>query len=277
MYIGRTQDRITVMLDQSSLDILAEEIEKAGAYACRMQKGIGRSFKADGSVLTEADMNISHTITSLVHHLFPEAAVISEEENADDRRDAEWVFILDPIDGTDVYSQGMPSFAVSLGILDRDRKPVGAYIAAPRFGLGEESMMVRLDPGSAPTLNGKPLTLSGSKDDVTEITMGSKGAKELDFSAFTGKVRVFGSTIIHILAPALFSSIEGTVVQKCFVWDIASSHAVLKSLGMDLEDDKGNTFIYDDDFVFGKKKLRSILYGGTAIGRKELRAMLPPR
>ena len=36
-----------------------------------------------------------------------------EEENADDRRDAEWVFILDPIDGTDVYSQGMPSFAVS--------------------------------------------------------------------------------------------------------------------------------------------------------------------
>ena len=277
MYIGRTQDRITVMLDQSSLDILAEEIGKAGAYACRMQKGIGRSFKADGSVLTEADMNISHTITSLVHHLFPEAAVISEEENADDRRDAEWVFILDPIDGTDVYSQGMPSFAVSLGILDRDRNPVGAYIAAPRFGIGEESMMVRLDPGSSPTLNGKPLTLSGNKDDVTEITMGSKGAIELDFSHFRGKVRVFGSTIIHILAPALYTSVEATVVQKCFAWDIASSHAVLRSLGMELSDTEGNIFRYTDDFLFGKEKLDRILYGGTEKARAYLRDNLPPR
>ena len=265
------------MLDSSRLDILSYEVEKAADYARDMQKKVHRSFKSDGSVLTEADTAISHMITGKIHTLFPDAAIISEEEETGTEKDAEWIFVLDPIDGTDVYSQGLPSFAVSLGILNSRKEPVGAYISAPRFGIGTEKMNIRLDPGKMPLINGLPIMVDTIKDHVNEITMGSKGAKELDFSAFTGKVRVFGSTIIHILAPALFSSIEGTVVQKCFVWDIASSHAVLKSLGMDLEDDKGNTFIYDDDFVFGKKKLRSILYGGTAIGRKELRAMLPPR
>ena len=264
------------MLDVNRLDILSEEIWKAGRTARSMQQSVHRSFKDDGSVLTEADTAISHHIISVIHSLFPEAAVISEEETTEDRRDADWIFVLDPIDGTDVYSQGLPSFAVSLGILDRNLNPVGAYIAAPRFGIGEEEMRIRLDPGGVAMLNGKEIRLQSGKDTIREITMGSKGARELDFSRFTGKVRVLGSTIIHMLSPVVFPSIEGVVVQKCYVWDIISAHAVMKNLGMDLEDENGRPFRYSSGFVFGKEKLSSILYGGTEEGRRSLRAMLPP-
>ena len=264
------------MLDSRKLDILADEIEKAGALAARMQKGIQRSFKEDGSVLTEADTTISRMITERIHELFPEAAVISEEEMADDRRNAEWGFILDPIDGTDVYSQGLPAFAVSLGLLNRNREPVGAYISAPRFGIGGGSLFVRLDPGGKPMMNGEEIKIESNKDEIHQITIGSKGPKEFDFTSFTGKIRVLGSTIIHILSPAILPSIQGTAVQKCYAWDIASSHAVLKSVGMDLEDTDGKPFVYDDDFIFGKEMLRSYLYGGTQEGRRKLRAMLPP-
>ncbi len=264
------------MLDPVKMDILADEIWKAGVYAREMQRAVHRSFKDDGSVLTEADTAISRRLTGRIKELFPEAAVISEEEPADAPRDAEWIFILDPIDGTDVYSQGLPSFAVSLGILDKDRQAAGAMIAAPRFGVGEEEMRIRLDPYGEVTINGRPLSLIGNKDRITEITMGSKGARELDFSRFTGKVRVFGSTIIHILAPVIFPSIEGTVVQKCFAWDIASSHAVLRKMGMDLVDTNGKPFAYTDSFIFRKEKLESILYGGTEKARNSLRALLPP-
>ena len=91
-------------LDEERLQIISEEIRKAGEYAFRMQKSVHRSFKADGSVLTETDLAISHRITSLIHELFPHALVISEEEEAKGQIDAEWTFVLDPIDGTDVYS-----------------------------------------------------------------------------------------------------------------------------------------------------------------------------
>ncbi len=265
------------MLDSDKLDCLAKAVQDAGTLASSMQCDVHRSFKKDGSVLTEADTAISRMIIDEIRTLFPEAAVISEEEETENNRNADWVFIIDPIDGTDVYSQGLPSFAVSVGVLDRKREPVGAYIAAPRFGIASHSLFVRLDPGKKVFVNGTEMTSAGNKDDVFEITTGSKGPLELDFSAFKGKIRVFGSTILHILAPVLLPAVQGVVVQKCYAWDIASSHAVMKALGMDLEDENGNAFLYTDDFIFGKQKLESILYGGTAAGRAKLRLALPPR
>ena len=265
------------MLDRERLDFLSEAIVAAGEYALQMQMSVHRSFKNDGSVLTEADTAISRKLIGTIRTLFPDAAVISEEDSVDNPADPEWVFVLDPIDGTDVYSQGLPTFAVSLGILDRDLRPVGAYIAAPRFGIGEERLFVRMDPGSKALVNGRPLEVSGDKDHATQITMGSKGAREMDFSSYEGKIRVLGSTILHILSPVLFPSIEGVVVQKCFAWDIAAAHAVILSEGMDLSDADGTPFRYTEGFVFGKEKLSRILYGGTDAARSELRRVLPPR
>ncbi len=264
------------MLDSGRLDILASAVREAGRYAAAAQSRVHRSFKDDGSVLTEADTAISHRITRTIRELFPEAAVISEEEETENRS-RDWIFILDPIDGTDVYSQGLPSFAVSLGILDSDLVPRGAIIAAPRFGLASEELFIRLDPGSRALMDGEMIAACTGKDTITEVTMGSKGPLELDFSSYRGKIRIFGSTILHILAPAVYPSIEGTVVQKCFAWDIASSHAVLRSQGMDLEREDGTPFRYTERFVFGKEKLDSVLYGGTERGRRLLRSMLPVR
>ena len=270
-------DRMDSMnLDPEKLDALASSVREAGRYAYERQGAVRRTFKKDGSVLTDVDMAISHSLISRIHDLFPGAAVISEEEETNAFRDAEWTFILDPIDGTDVYSQGLPSFAVSLGLLDSEHRPAGAYIAAPRFGIGTEEMMVRLDPGKRPMLNGKEIMLSGNKDAIGEVTMSSKAFRYLDFSRFSGKIRVLGSSILHILAPAIFCSIEGSVTFSCYAWDIASSHAVIRSLGMDAVYYDGSPVMYDDALLIEKKPLKAPIYAGTEKGRAELRRILPP-
>ena len=265
-----------MVLNKDKLDILAEEVRDAGRFAYEHQSAVRRTYKKDGSVLTEVDMAISHRLVRKIHDLFPEAAIISEEEDTDASRDAEWTFILDPIDGTDVYSQGLPSFAVSLGLLDSSRNPVGAYISAPRFGIGEEEMFVRLDPGSEATLNGRRIELSGDKDTIRQVTTGSKAFRFLDFSSFSAKIRILGSSIIHLLAPVLYSSIEGAVMFSCYAWDIASSHAVIRSLGMDAVYSDGSKMVYDDHFLIEKNPLASPLYAGTEKGRESLIRMLPP-
>ena len=262
-------------LDEDKLRIVCDEIRKAGDYAFSMQKHIHRSFKSDGSVLTETDIAISHRITKLIHELFPSALVISEEEESRGIQDAEWTFVLDPIDGTDVYSQGMPAFAVSLGILDSERNPAGAFIAAPRFGVGEESLFVSLIPGQDVLINGSPFAMIGNKDDVEQITTGSKFYRYLDCSAFRGKIRILGSTILHILAPVLFTSVEASALLPCFIWDTASSHAVIRKFGMDLVYYDGSPYIYDD-WMIGKNPFRGSVYSGTEKGREYLRKALPP-
>ena len=264
------------MLDSGRLDILASAVREAGRYAAAAQSRVHRSFKDDGSVLTEADTAISHRITRTIRELFPEAAVISEEEETENRS-RDWIFILDPIDGTDVYSQGLPTFAVSLGILDSEHRPVGAYIAAPRFGVASQSLFIRMDPGTEPLANGQRIGLSGDKDTVTEITMGSKAYRYLDFSRFSAKTRILGSTILHLLTLVLFPAMEGSIVFPCYAWDIASSHAVLRHFGMDLCYGDGTLFSYTDEMVFGRQPFRSALYAGTDKVREELIRTLPER
>lgn len=262
-------------LDIKKLDILENAIRDAGAYAKQMQSKVHRSYKADGSVLTEVDLEISHRILSLLQNLFPDCGIISEEETTERKEDAEYTFVLDPIDGTDVYSQGLPTFAIGLGILDKERRPVGAMISAPRFGIGKDELFIRLDPGSELYVDGELFKMEGNKDRISQITMGSKGQKWMDFTSFNGKVRTLGSSIIHLVCPALFPSFQACVNQPCYIWDIASAHAVLLKVGMDIVYADGSEFIYDDSFVIDKKPFKMTIYAGSEKAREELFRTLP--
>ena len=266
-----------IQLEREKLDILAQAVEDAGLYAKEQQSEIHRSYKDDGSVITETDLTISKKILSVVSALFPEANIISEETLTPFNAEAPYTFVLDPIDGTDVYSQGLPSWAVALGVLDSNRKPVGAYISAPRWGIGEDRLFVRLDPGSDLLINGKKWHLSGNKDNPTQITMGSSGQRLMDFSAFHGKIRIFGSSILHMLAPVMYSHIQGCVNQSCYVWDIVASHAVMLACGMDINYVDGSTFIYDDRFLLERKTFSPSFYAGTKACRQKLQEILPAK
>lgn len=238
------------------------------------QRGIKRSYKADGSVLTETDMRISHIIHDKVAQLFPDCSFVCEETEVE-RKDGRFIFVLDPIDGTDVYSQGLPSFAVALAMLDSQRRPVGALIAAPRFGIGREDLLVSLMPGGQLKVDGEVFHPEGDKDQVSQVTMGSNDQARIDFSHFSGKVRTFGSSIIHLIAPVVFSSMQGAVNQPSYVWDVAASHAVLLAAGMDIEYCHGGRLEYTDDFLFGKKKYREDIYAGTPGAIRMMRSVLP--
>lgn len=249
-------------LDKEKLDILEREIKKCGLYAKEMQKSVQRMKKSDGSILTEVDLNISHKILSLVAELFPKCAIVSEEEMTEHKKDAPFTFILDPIDGTDVFSLGLPSFAIALGILDKDKKPVGAMINAPRFGIAKDSLFVRLDPYGDLYVDGEKFEYQKQALEKAQITMGSKSQKIFDLSAFDGKIRTFGSSILHLLLPALIPEIKLAVVEPCFVWDIASANAVLNHVGKHIEYVNGDSFEYTDRFIWEKIPFKMPIFAG---------------
>lgn len=264
-------------LDILALDKLANAVREAGHWAKKQQRDIQRSYKQDGTVITETDLAISKRILSLVGELFPFANIISEETLTPFDENAPFTFVLDPIDGTDVYAQGLPSWAVALGILDKDRIPVGAIISAPRWGIGEDELFVRLDPGSTLMINDRPFKPEGQKDNPKQIAMGSSGQRLMDFTNFNGKIRIFGSSIIHMLCPVIYDHIQGCVNQSCYVWDVAASHAVLLSVGMDVEHVDKTKFVYDDDFLLNRKPFSPSIYAGTKACIEKLGEILPPK
>lgn len=262
---------------KEKLDILADSIRECGRYARRMQTRIHRSYKSDGTVLTETDLRITNTLVPLIKKLFPDCNIVTEEELVGALDDsAPWTFVLDPIDGTDTYSQGLPCWCIGLGILDRNRQPAGAIVYAPRFGRGCNDLFLRTDPGDDRIfLNGKVLdvrdiTENHLKDKPYAVTGGSDIIKTLPFAKAGVKLRSFGCSIVHISCAIVFCGIDGCLDPPCYVWDIAPAHALAVKAGMAFQYWNGDEFTYDDNLLVERRKFPKPLVIGTQVWREEM-------
>lgn len=270
-------ERLKMYLDKEKLDRIQEEIYSSGKWAVEKQGDLHISLKEDKSVVTEVDITISHRILALIKSLFPDAAIISEEEITEEKDNPPYTFVLDPIDGTDVYSQGFPSFCIALGILDSNKEPVGAMIYAPRFGVGtDEGAFLRLDPEGELLLNGRKFTMKGDKKTVRQLAVSSTCIWKFDFTKYRGKARSLGCSILHILLPVLFPSIAASINEPSFIWDYAAAHAVIRSQGMDLFAPDGSRYVYSSSFL-NRERSETPVYGGLKETVEELVKLCPQR
>ncbi|MFO0759875.1 MAG: histidinol-phosphatase [Byssovorax sp.] len=88
--------------------------------------------KPDGSPVTLADKAAEEAMRREIAARAPSHGVIGEEFGHD-RADAEWVWVLDPIDGTKAFLTGKPLFTTLIGLLHRGR-PVLGVIDQPILG-----------------------------------------------------------------------------------------------------------------------------------------------
>jgi histidinol phosphatase-like enzyme (inositol monophosphatase family) len=88
--------------------------------------------KGDASPVTAADRAAEQAVRALLAERFPSHGLIGEEFGAE-RADAEWVWVIDPIDGTRAFVTGRPLFGTLIGLLHRGR-PVLGLIDQPATG-----------------------------------------------------------------------------------------------------------------------------------------------
>ncbi len=107
-------------------------------------------YKGDASPVTEADRETERAIRDLIAAEHPGHGV-SGEEHAPRRADAEYVWIIDPIDGTRSFIAGAPVFGTLIA-LTRGGVPVLGIIDQPVTG----ERWLGVD-GAPTTFNGKPV------------------------------------------------------------------------------------------------------------------------
>jgi len=104
---------------------------RAGAVILAEQAaGIETRLKPDGSPQTNADRSAEACILDGLHHLTPAIPVIAEESQAPlyDRTQPFW--LVDPLDGTKSFVQGLDDFSVNIALVIHTR-PVFGVIYAP--------------------------------------------------------------------------------------------------------------------------------------------------
>lgn len=127
---------------------LAEAVRPIAARYFRT--GVAVDNKSDESPVTIADREAETVMRELLIRHMPEHGVFGEEHGAV-RTDAEYVWVLDPIDGTKAFITGLPIFGTLIALFHRG-KPVLGVIDQPI--LKERWVGIA---GQRSTLNGKPI------------------------------------------------------------------------------------------------------------------------
>jgi len=106
--------------------------------------------KADDSPVTIADRQAEERMRAILEAEVPDHGILGEEYGTV-RIDAEWVWVLDPIDGTRAFITGLPVFGTLIGLCHRGR-PVLGVIDQP---IMRERWLGHA--GAQSTLNGQPI------------------------------------------------------------------------------------------------------------------------
>ncbi len=83
----------------------------------------------DSDVVTIADKESEASILNYIHKNFPDHGIISEESGRD-HEEKEWRWVIDPLDGTTNFANGLPPFCVSIA-LEHNKEAVIGVVYAP--------------------------------------------------------------------------------------------------------------------------------------------------
>lgn len=116
-----------------------------------------KSRKHDRDPVTDADELVEQMVHREVASRFPEHGLLGEEAGGS-ALDAEFLWVVDPLDGTANFANGLPIFACSVGVL-RDRRPVAAALYTT-FGPHGVPAILSAQRGSGLLLDGRPFERS---------------------------------------------------------------------------------------------------------------------
>ncbi|MDX2038585.1 MAG: inositol monophosphatase family protein [Isosphaeraceae bacterium] len=122
------------------------------------------ALKPDGSIVTEADPEIESAIRAYLGSTFPTHGIIGEEGDATNP-EARFVWLLDPIDGTESFHARLPFFGSLIGLVEQHagrRTPLLGAVYVP------EHDVLAIGNGTITTIDGVKVRMDSSPDLVLE-------------------------------------------------------------------------------------------------------------
>jgi len=208
--------------DQQFLINLAHQAgELAHSHADKLQT----EGKADGSLVTDADIELERLIRAGLTERWPDDAIIGEEIAGSAKTDTDNVWYVDPIDGTHNFIGGLPLWAVCIGRCTRG-VPTAGVIYAPVLGLTWTGFA-----GQGAYLNEAPVSIPDCEEIVRSdmIAFTTESASNLQLDLPHGQ-RNLGSAALHCgyLTTGAF---KACLFANWLMWDVVPGLAIAMEAG----------------------------------------------
>lgn len=227
--------------------VIVPIVKQAGQIILNELKDIQFTAKSPFDILAKADVESEKYMLAEIYKAFPTHSILSEEKG-DDGKTSDYKWIVDPLDGTINFSQGLPDFCTSLALL---------YKKEIIFGLTYQPILQNLyiaELGKGSTLNGQPIHVASKTrlmDLIGSTESSSKPASRLQnfqsMIAMGDKVkslRISGSAALN-LARVAAGNYDFYFNHRLNIWDVAAGSLLISEAGGIMTDLDGQKISMD--------------------------------
>lgn len=224
------------------LDIAKEAVRKASEYLL-MHFGASENIErkeSHYSIISQQDKDSEDLIISTIEKRFPHHSIISEERATKEML-SDYVWVIDPLDGSSYYAKGLPSFSISLALLYKWEVILG-IVSCP----ANKELFYALKSRGA-YLNGNRIQTSNIEDFHDSIFC--FGHKILRLDNFRSQTKTLlesvrsirgGGSCAEELCNVACGRIEALIKMDQSIWDYAAGKLILEEAGGIFRDFHGN-------------------------------------
>ena len=234
-------------LYQEELTVAERAAREAGAIIIGLFKGkYDVQEKSKNNPVTSADLEANRTIQRIVREKFPGDGWLSEEDvDGSHRLHCSRVWVIDPIDGTKEFIEGVPQFAVSIGFVV-DGRPKVAVVYNPA-----KERFYRAAAGQGASLNGQAIHVTARQEIRGAKLLVSRSEPKRKFQVFVDlcEVKPVGS-IAYRLAKVAGGDGDGTLTfRSIHEWDICAGVLMVEEAGGTVVDGSGKPLTFNREEI----------------------------
>jgi myo-inositol-1(or 4)-monophosphatase len=236
------------------LDLAKRAARKAGIIQAEHLGHLsGYKLKATANIVTEVDLLCEQAVIGLLREEAPEHNILSEEQGGD-ALSSEYIWVIDPLDGTTNYTHTYVKFCTSIALVNRGKPIVGVI-----FDQMANEMFYAVR-GQGAFLNGKPIQVSSvpKLNEALLVTGFSydRGKRLCDNIEIFQKVlphphsiRVDGSAALDLCYVAS-GRMDGFWERNMSPWDVAAGSLLVEEAGGLVTDLKNQPMPLDKKELF---------------------------
>lgn len=254
--------------------MIKEILEISGIAGEIIREGFGKNFQIEyktneKNLVTEIDKKSEQTIMDYISKTFPTHNILTEE-SGEHKKDSDYLWVIDPLDGTTNFAHGLPIFAVSIGVMKKNEIIAGVvydvmrnvYYAAEKSSgafANEKQVTVNSNDklGLSVLVTGFPYNVAENPDNAFER-----------FESLTKQaraVRRLGSAAIDFcyVASGVF---DGFWEVSLHPWDICAGKLIVEEAGGIVTNFAGKEIdIFTPQILASNKKIHQQIIDGLKV------------